>query len=98
VTVTNTGGVDGTAVAQLYLTDPAAAGEPPYQLKGFQRVPLAAGASQRVEFTISQQDMSYFQTSTNSWEAARGTYQASIGGNELDHAATASWSYQGHQG
>ncbi|MGC1286458.1 MAG: fibronectin type III-like domain-contianing protein [Streptosporangiaceae bacterium] len=33
----------GAEVAQLYLTDPAAAGEPPYQLKGFQKITLAPG-------------------------------------------------------
>jgi beta-glucosidase len=36
--------VTGAEVAQLYLTDPAAAGEPPYQLKGFQKI-LAGTAS-----------------------------------------------------
>ncbi len=37
-TVTNTGHRSGTDVAQLYVTDPASAGEPPRQLKGFARV------------------------------------------------------------
>jgi beta-glucosidase len=36
--VTNTGTVAGSDVAQLYVGDPAAAGEPPRQLKGFKRV------------------------------------------------------------
>jgi beta-glucosidase len=44
-TVTNTGSRAGTDVAQLYLGDPAAAGEPPRQLKGFQRVTLNPGQS-----------------------------------------------------
>jgi beta-glucosidase len=38
--VTNTGHATGAEVAQLYLGDPAAAGEPPRQLKGFQKVTL----------------------------------------------------------
>ena len=42
-TVTNTGHGAGTDVAQLYLGDPAATGEPPRQLVGFQRVTLGAG-------------------------------------------------------
>ena len=46
-TVTNTGKVAGSDVAQLYLGDPAAAGEPPRQLKGFQKVTLTAGAVRR---------------------------------------------------
>ncbi|HEY4703823.1 MAG TPA: glycoside hydrolase family 3 C-terminal domain-containing protein, partial [Streptosporangiaceae bacterium] len=39
-TVTNTGHRSGADVAQLYVTLPASAGEPPRQLKGFQRVSL----------------------------------------------------------
>ena len=39
-----TGNRAGAEVAQLYLTGPAAAGESPYQLKGFQKVPLAPRA------------------------------------------------------
>jgi len=49
-TVTNTGSRAGTDVAQLYVADPAAAGEPPHQLKGFQRVTLNPGASATVTF------------------------------------------------
>jgi hypothetical protein len=37
-TLTNTGSVAGAEVAQLYLGFPASAGEPPQQLKGFQKV------------------------------------------------------------
>ena len=84
VTITNTGHVTGAEVAQLYLTDPAAAGEPPYQLKGFQKVTLAAGQSQRLTFRITRQDMSYYQTSSSSWVAAPGWYRVSIGSNERD--------------
>jgi beta-glucosidase len=84
VTITNTGNRTGSEVAQLYLTDPATAGEPPYQLKGFQKITLAAAHSQRVTFQITRQDMSYYQTSTSSWTAAPGWYRASIGSNERD--------------
>ena len=45
-TVTNTGTRAGADVAQLYVTDPAASGEPPRQLEGFARVNLQPGASQ----------------------------------------------------
>jgi beta-glucosidase len=84
VTITNTGRVTGAEVAQLYLTDPAAAGEPPFQLKGFQKVALAPGQSQRLSFQITRQDMSYYQTSSSSWVSAPGWYRISIGSNERD--------------
>ena len=95
MTITNTGKKAGTAVPQLYITDPAAAGEPPYQLKGFQRVTLKAGASTTVKFSVSQQDMSYYDTTTSSWVAAPGTYGVTIGSNERDHAVTSTWTYGG---
>ena len=38
---------------------PAAAGEPPQQLKGFQKVSLAAGQSQQVTFTLTRRDLSF---------------------------------------
>ena len=84
VTITNTGHATGAEVAQLYLTDPAAAGEPPFQLKGFQKITLAAGQSQRLTFRITRQDMSYYQTSSSRWVATPGWYRISIGSNERD--------------
>ena len=48
--ITNTGRVAGSDVAQLYLSDPAAATEPPRQLKGFQKVTLRPGQSATVRF------------------------------------------------
>jgi beta-glucosidase len=84
VTVTNTGRTTGAEVAQLYLTDPAAAGEPPYQLKGFQKVTLAPGHSQRITLELTSQDLSYYQTATSSWAVAPGLYRVSIGSNERD--------------
>ena len=47
VTVTNTGKHAGDEVAQLYLSFPDVAGAPLRALRGFQRVHLEAGASQR---------------------------------------------------
>ncbi len=47
--VTNTGPVTGAEVAQLYLGDPATAGEPPRQLKGFQQGHPRAGPVNRGE-------------------------------------------------
>jgi beta-glucosidase len=89
VTITNTGRTTGAEVAQLYLTDPAAAGEPPYQLKGFQKVTLAPGHSQRITFRLTTQDLSYYQTATSSWALAPGLYRVSVGSNERDLSLSA---------
>ncbi|AGL18164.1 glycoside hydrolase family 3 N-terminal domain-containing protein [Actinoplanes sp. N902-109] len=53
VRVRNTGSRDGTEIVQLYLHDvQAEVTRPLRQLAGFARVPLAAGASARVTFTL----------------------------------------------
>ncbi|MFC5828129.1 glycoside hydrolase family 3 N-terminal domain-containing protein [Nonomuraea insulae] len=53
VTVRNTGERDGAEVVQLYLHDPVAqTTRPEVRLIGYARVPLAAGESARVSFTV----------------------------------------------
>ncbi|HEY4017036.1 MAG TPA: glycoside hydrolase family 3 C-terminal domain-containing protein [Pseudonocardiaceae bacterium] len=78
-TVTNTGSRAGTDVAQLYVGDPATTGEPPEQLKGFQRVTLQPGGSATVSFPVSLHDLAYWNTSSNGWTTATGSYQIMVG-------------------
>ncbi len=85
-TVTNTGNRSGTDVAQLYVTDPASAGEPPRQLKGFERVSLRAGQSERVRFTLTPSDLQWFDPSApgasatgGGWSQSAGAYQVYVG-------------------
>jgi beta-glucosidase len=59
--------------------DRAAAGEPPHQLKGFQRVTLNPGASATVTFTVTAHDLASWNTTSNSWVAAAGSYQILVG-------------------
>jgi beta-glucosidase len=56
-TVTNTGSRAGADVAQLYVGDPASTGEPPWQLKDFDRVSLNPGASTTVSFSVPVHDL-----------------------------------------
>ena len=76
-TVTNTGKRAGSDVAQLYLTDPSASGEPPRQLAGFQRVNLAPGASTTVSFTLTPRDMSWW--GSTGWTQTAGRYSVYVG-------------------
>jgi beta-glucosidase len=78
-TVTNTGPVAGSDVAQLYVDDPAAAGEPPRQLKGFQKVTLRPGQSTTVHFTLTGQDLSYWDDAANGWVLPDGTFGVDVG-------------------
>jgi beta-glucosidase len=90
-TVTNTGQVNGSDVAQLYLGDPSAAGEPPRQLAGFQRVTLGPGASTQVSFTVTPQQMSWWDDAANGWTQTEGSYTVYLG----DSSALANLPLQG---
>jgi beta-glucosidase len=77
--ITNTGSVAGADVAQMYVGDPAASDDPPEQLRGFQRVNLAAGASATVSFPLTIHDLASWSSTANAWEAQAGTYSISVG-------------------
>ena len=77
--VTNTGKVTGSDVAQLYLGDPAAAGEPPRQLKGFRKVTLRPGQSTTVRFSLNGHDLSYWDDTANGWVLPDGRYRVYVG-------------------
>ena len=77
--ITNTGNVEGADAAQLYLGDPAVAGEPPRQLKGIQKVKLRPGESRTVRFTLSGHDLSYWDDAANGWVLPDGQFKVYIG-------------------
>jgi len=78
-TVTNTGTVAGTDVAQLYLGVPAAAGEPPRQLKGFQRVTLNPGQSAQVTFSLPPSATWWWDQPAGGWTQSTGKYRVYVG-------------------
>jgi beta-glucosidase len=81
VTVTNSGKSAGDEVVQLYLKFPDVAGAPIRALRGFQRIHLQAGASQKVEFHLNPRDMSMV-TDIGDIIVAEGKYTVSIGGSQ----------------
>src|SRR3984885_8398034 len=78
-TVTNTGDRAGADVPQVYVGDPPAVGEPPKQLKGFQRVYLSPGQSEKVTIPLDPMSFAYWNTQNNQWEVSAGTYQVMVG-------------------
>jgi beta-glucosidase len=74
--VTNSGSRAGAEVAQLYLGQPAANGEPPHQFQGFQRLTLDPGASATATFTLPMRAFAHWDTG---WVATAGTYQILVG-------------------
>ena len=81
VTVTNTGKLAGDEVAQLYLKFPEVKGAPLVALRGFQRVHLEPGASQKVHFHLTPRDLGMV-TENGDPVIAEGDYTVSIGGGQ----------------
>jgi beta-glucosidase len=81
VTVTNTGLRVGDEVAQLYLNFPDVPGAPLKALRGFQRVHLEPGASQKVRFELQPRDLSMV-TEAGEPIVAEGQYSLSVGGGQ----------------
>lgn len=86
--ITNTGGLDGMEIAQVYLGFPAEAGQPVRILRGFEKVSLAAGASADVTISLRRRDVSFWDVAAQQWAIASGTYTVSVGASSRDIKAT----------
>jgi len=86
VTVTNTGKVAGDEAVQLYLKFPPVKGAPLIALRGFQRIHLDPGASQKVHFELKNRDLGMV-TEDGHPIIAGGDYTISIGGGQPDTGA-----------
>jgi beta-glucosidase len=90
VDVTNTGRRAGSDVVQLYVRDPATTGEPPAQLKAFQKVSLAPGQTRRVTFDVPASDFRTWNKVTQNWQVADGSYGLMVGDSSTDLPAEGS--------
>ncbi|HEY1209322.1 MAG TPA: glycoside hydrolase family 3 C-terminal domain-containing protein [Terracidiphilus sp.] len=86
VTVTNTGKVAGDEVVEVYLKFPDVKGAPLIALRGFQRIHLEAGASQKIHFELKDRDLGMVTEEGNPIIAA-GDYTISVGGGQPDTGA-----------
>jgi beta-glucosidase len=60
INVTNTGGMAGQEVVQLYVTDVVSSvTRPALELKGFQKIQLEPGETTTVRFTVSQEQLQF---------------------------------------
>ncbi len=84
VTVTNTGNFDGEEVVQLYIRDVVTSiTRPVKELKGFQKIFLKAGESKEVSFTLSEEDLKFYNYDLD-FVAEPGEFIVFIGGNSED--------------
>lgn len=84
VTVKNTGKVAGATVVQLYLRDLAASiSRPVKELKNFEKVTLQPGEEKVVTFTLSEEDLKFFNPSLK-YAAELGDFKVMIGLDSVD--------------
>jgi len=83
-TVTNTGARAGSDVPQVYVDDPRAAGEPPKQLQGFEKIFLRPSWSKRVTVMLTPRSFSYWDSTARRWRMAPGLYRILVGASSRD--------------
>ena len=84
VEITNSGGVDGAEVAQAYISFPDSAGEPPKQLRGFEKVHLKASKKEKVTFEFGKTELSIWDTDSKSWVIPSGEFAVHVGASSRD--------------
>ena len=81
-TLTNTGDRAGAEVAQLYVScKNGSVYRPKKELKGFKKVFLTAGESQRVTIAFDDKTFRYFDTTNNAWAIEDADYDICIAKN-----------------
>ena len=76
LTVRNAGRRAGWAVPEVYVAMPAAAGEPPRQLRGFAKLRLDRGEARRVHLTLGARSFSHWD---GGWKITPGCYTVLAG-------------------
>jgi beta-glucosidase len=85
VDIKNTGKRAGAEVVQLYLHDEHASVMRPFkELKGFEKVMLQPRQVKTVTFTITKQDLSFYDVHSSSWKAELGGFTALVGSSSRD--------------
>jgi beta-glucosidase len=79
ITVKNTGTREGKEVVQLFIADQYASVTPDVKrLRGFEKINLKAGESQKVTFTIAPRDIAFVAKDLR-WTVEKGDYEVSVG-------------------
>jgi beta-glucosidase len=88
--VTNTGKRAGAEVVQLYIGSPAAAEEPPKQLRGFEKIMLKPGESKVVTMKLDKNSFAAWDSENHAWKTFSGTYSVMAGSSSRDIRLTGS--------
>ncbi len=81
--ISNTGSRSGDEIAELYLSHTSSVGlwMPIKQLRGFRRVSLNAGETTTVTFTLTNDELYYYDTTSTSYKVDPGSYTVMVGGS-----------------
>jgi beta-glucosidase len=79
ITVTNSGNYDGEETVQLYIRDlVGSVTRPVKELKSFQKIFLKKGESKTVSFTISNEDLKFYNADLK-WVSEPGEFEVMVG-------------------
>jgi beta-glucosidase len=88
VEVTNTGDREADEVVQLYLHQRhGTASRPVRELKGFQRVTLAAGETRTLQFPVGPNERRYWNAADHDWVTDTSTFDVWVGGDSTAELA-----------
>ncbi len=83
--ITNTGDVEGTEIAQMYVSmQGSRLFRPKKELKGFAKVSLKPGEKKTVTIPFDDKTFRYFNVKTNKWEVEDGKYTVMLGASSQD--------------
>ncbi|MFI0430238.1 glycoside hydrolase family 3 C-terminal domain-containing protein [Mariniflexile sp. HMF6888] len=85
VTVKNTGKVDGKEVVQLYASkSDSKISRAAQELKGFQKVWIAAGKSETITIQVPVKELAYYNVESKKWTVEPGNYTLKLGSSSRD--------------
>lgn len=78
--VSNTGGMAGEEIAQLYVSYPSSVVErPSKELKGFARIHLEPGDTKTISFQLKAEDLAYYDAGAMGWRLEEGEHTIYVG-------------------
>lgn len=96
VEVANLGARDGEEVVQLYVRHlDSSVDRPSRQLRGFARVPIAAGTAQVVEIPLRAEDLAYWDVASDRWRLEAGRVEVQVGPNSAERPLRAVLAVEG---
>lgn len=95
VPVTNTGNTAGKEVVQLYISDiKSSVIRPEKELRHFAKIALEPGETQTISFTITPDDLKYYDEAAATWTAEPGDFKILIGSSSRNLPSTATFTYK----